>query len=205
MEVRINGQTAAIGAAAGVSLTGIVGAVRTWAEKAGRTISSLVLDGEELTPREIDLREREGRGAPPTLLEIHTLDRSRLGLHAVRRAAALLPGLRMDLGLASLSIHRGDLRAGLDSLHRAVSSLGAVEAAVGNLGRGSPAHPGADVETDPAMAGLRDLLGIVRSSIRTRDLDALAAVIGTEGPRVISDLADLIARIMHRAGRAGEA
>ncbi|MCZ6603025.1 MAG: hypothetical protein O6952_08465 [Planctomycetota bacterium] len=192
MEVRINGEIATIGAKGPLGPAQITKAITHWADKSGSTLCSLALDGKATTAQAL-LDGEESGGDPPKLLEIGTLRPSDVGTYAIRRAAGLLPGLRLDLSMAKRSLGQGESREGLQALFKTVSTLGSIEAAVRSLSRIAP-----DLSDDwaPVSRRLQALLDGIRSSIEARDLDRLAALLREGGKSLVEDLGNVFQAVL---------
>lgn len=196
MEVRVNGETAAV-QAEGTSPREVFGAIRAWAEMAGRTVSALLLDGEEITPE--DLSRLDGSGSErPRVLDIQILDRGHVALYALRRTMALVPGLRMDLALAARSLRGGETRAGLAALERGISGLGTVEVGIQSIQRLRPPPEGALPQEAVALEILRKFLRKVHALLRVPDHAAMATLLEGEGPAVLTVCEELIRGHMAR-------
>lgn len=191
VEVRVDGHVAMMASGAGWSLTEIVGAIRIWAERAGSTICSLALDGRDVTSQELARQE----GEAPALLEIRTLDRTRVRAYTLHRVAGLLPTLRMDLASASQTLGADPTRGGLEALYRAVSALGSLEAALSALGMTPPGEQD-DPEFGSALGKLQELLRDIHGAVRAGDLTAMAARFGEEGPSLIDEWSRIVRRLV---------
>jgi hypothetical protein len=167
VEVRVNGECALIQGGAGASPAEVMHCVRAWADATGRTVSSVAVDGVEV--KEEDLEGWED-GKDPSLLEIRV---DVVGID-LRRASALVPGLRLDKGFAARCLTEGQIQEGLEALAQAIAAMGAVESALEGRNEG-------------ALGGLKGLLQRIHEAMQEGDLDSIAFYLREEGPEIVME------------------
>jgi hypothetical protein len=177
VEVRVNGECALIQGGAEASPARVLNCIRAWADATGKTVGSVLLDGVEVSPE--DLEAGVAGDKDPSLLEIRILDALDSPTRSLRRASSLVPGLRLDMGFASRCLREGQVRRGLEALAQAVRALGTLEAALEESAHRSG--------IEGVLGKLKGLLGKIHESMQAQDLHAVAILLRQDGPEVVME------------------